>query len=93
MSSRRLFRAGERPSFEIRVDGQSVTAFEGETIAAVMLAAGMRSFHVDARGGDPSRLYCGMGLCLQCLITVNGEQSCRACQTAAEPGMRIETGR
>ncbi len=80
---------GER--FEVQVDGRAVGAHRGETIATVLLAAGYRSFgHAD--NGAPRGLYCGMGVCFNCLVTVDGVAGVRACITPAQPGMRIETG-
>ena len=61
--------------------------------ATALLAAGIHTFHTpDQIHTSPSRLFCGMGVCWQCLVTVDGRPSHRACQTAAQPGMKIETG-
>jgi predicted molibdopterin-dependent oxidoreductase YjgC len=78
-------------AFEIEVDGKLVPAYAGETIASVLLAAGMRAFHQNLPDKAPSRLYCGMGVCMQCLVTVDGTHSCQACKTLARPGMKVET--
>ncbi len=77
--------------FEIEVDGQAVTAYEGETLATVLLAAGNQAFasHIDPH--PSSRLFCGMGVCFQCLVTIDGQPSCQACRTIARPGMKVET--
>jgi predicted molibdopterin-dependent oxidoreductase YjgC len=77
--------------FEIEVDGQIVTAYEGETLATAMLAAGMRSFSTPAEPYPSSRLYCGMGSCFQCLVTIDGQPNVQACRTLARPGMKVET--
>ncbi len=90
MKARRLAQIQHGERFEIQVDGKPVEAYPGETIATVMLTAGIRSFHHDSVSGSVSRLYCGMGVCLQCLTMVNGE-FCQACQTMARPGMKVET--
>jgi predicted molibdopterin-dependent oxidoreductase YjgC len=91
MTSTRLAKLKRGDPFEIKVDGKALLAYEGETVATVMLGAGIRAFHQDARGGCASRLYCGMGVCMQCLIVVDGVMSCRACKTLARPGMEVET--
>jgi D-hydroxyproline dehydrogenase subunit gamma len=78
--------------FEIEVDGHRLMAHEGETVATVLLCSGIRSFHNDSRGGEPSRLFCGMGVCLQCLATIDGLPGCQTCRTLARPGMKVETG-
>lgn len=91
MNAIRLPKFKRGDPFEIEVDGQTVTAYQGETIATVLLAAGIRLFQHNLSGRDPSRLYCGMGVCLQCLVTINGLPSCQACRTLAQPGMKVET--
>ena len=77
--------------FEIEVDGQTVTAYEGETLATAMLAAGLGAFATHAEPYPSSRLFCGMGSCFQCLVTIDGQPNCQACRTLARPGMKVET--
>jgi predicted molibdopterin-dependent oxidoreductase YjgC len=92
MKSIRLPKYERGNPFEIEVDGYRLIAYEGETVATTLLAAGIQHFHhASAQGSQPGRLYCGMGVCLQCLVTVNGVPSCRACQLPAQPGMKVET--
>ena len=91
MKSLRLARLNRGRPFEIEVDGQIVEAYEGETVATAMQAAGMRSFYRDEDGHAPSRLYCNMGVCQQCLVTVNQRPNCQACKTLVQPGMKVET--
>ena len=76
---------------EVWLDGVPVDAYAGETIATVLWAAGRRSFR-RTPGGAPRGLYCGMGLCHECLVTVDGVPNVRACMTPVRPGMRIDTG-
>lgn len=74
------------------VNGQSVKAFEGETIAAVLLAEGIRVFRHAAGTQEPRGIFCGMGICYDCLVTVDGVPNVRACVTHVTEGMVIETG-
>jgi aerobic-type carbon monoxide dehydrogenase small subunit (CoxS/CutS family) len=78
-------------SVTIIVDGAPVSAFEGETIGAALLAAGKRVLRTTARLGAPRGLYCGMGVCFECVMTVDGRPNVRTCQTPVREGMRIET--
>ena len=78
-------------SFEIEVDGQKVLAYEGESLATVLMAAGIRSFEYHVSPHAPSRLFCGMGTCQQCLVTIDDLPNCQACQTFVRPGMKVET--
>lgn len=77
--------------FEIKIDGQPVVAYPGETIATALLASGRRIFH-HPEEGSPRGAYCGMGVCFSCLVTVDGLSSVRACVTPARPGMQVQTG-
>ena len=75
---------------EIFVNGQPVRAFEGETIGAALAAAGMREFRKTEQLQDPRGLYCCMGTCHGCLVTVNGRPSVRACVTPVQAGQQIK---
>ncbi|MBP7960895.1 MAG: (2Fe-2S)-binding protein [Caldilineaceae bacterium] len=77
-------------AFDIFVDGQPMTAFPGETIAGVLLEAGRRSWR-RTPGGKPRGLFCGIGTCFDCTLTVNDTPYVRACQTLAQPGMVVIT--
>jgi aerobic-type carbon monoxide dehydrogenase small subunit (CoxS/CutS family) len=72
-------------------DGEPIAAFEGETIAAALLAAGRRVLRTTAVTGTPRGVFCGMGVCFDCLVVVDGEPSRRACMIFAKDGMRVET--
>ncbi len=76
----------------LQVDGRPVAAFEGESVAAALLAAGVRTLRHSPKRHKPRGLYCGIGLCYECLVTVDGRAAVRACQTAVADGMVIETG-
>lgn len=65
--------------FEIIVDGRTVPVRPGQTIGAALLA------------GGEHRLFCGIGVCFGCLVTVNGEPSLRACQVVARAGDTVRT--
>jgi len=76
---------------EIEVDGARLPAFLGETVATALIAAGRRGFRRTERFGTARGVYCGIGLCFDCLVTVEGAGRVRACQTPAAPGMRVRT--
>lgn len=79
--------------FEIEVDGRQVVAYEGETIAAALLASGIHTFRHTAKHEAPRGIFCGMGICFDCVMTVNGVPNVRTCVTQVEPGMKVETRR
>ena len=77
--------------FSFTFDGRAMEAFPGETIAAALLAAGIRALRRTEKRASPRGVFCGMGICFDCLVTVNGGPHLRACLTRVEPGMRVET--
>jgi hypothetical protein len=79
--------------FEILVDGEPVVAYPGETIAAALIAAGRQRMRATTRRGEPRGLYCGMGVCFECVMVVNGQPNVRACMAAVAPGMRVAAQR
>lgn len=75
----------------IIVDGKPIEAREGEPILAAMLAAGIVVARQTEKRHEPRGLFCGIGLCSDCLVTVNGVRNVRSCVTLVEDGMRVET--
>ena len=73
------------------VDGTPVQAYLGETVASVLLAQGLRAWRRTARLGQPRGLFCGMGICFDCLVTVDGQPDVRACITPVADGMVVRT--
>ncbi|MBB6172312.1 hypothetical protein HNR23_002372 [Nocardiopsis mwathae] len=62
----------------------------GQTIAGVLLANGVTAWRTTARGGRPRGVFCGIGVCFDCLVTVNGVPDVRACQRIARDGDVID---
>jgi len=78
----------------IRVNGRPVTAYIGETLFAALLAAGIKTLRHSvkdqtktARGG-----FCGMGVCQECRVTVDGFLDRRSCMTEVREGMEVVIG-
>jgi D-hydroxyproline dehydrogenase subunit alpha len=63
----------------------------GHTLAAALTAAGVQELRATRRGldGEGRGLHCGMGVCQDCLVEVDGEPNLRACMTKAKPGMQV----
>jgi predicted molibdopterin-dependent oxidoreductase YjgC len=80
--------AGILQSFLIDVDGEAVAAQAGQTVAAALTAAGRRTLRHTA-GGSPRGVFCGMGVCFECLVTIDELPNQRACMTLAQAGMRV----
>lgn len=77
--------------FQITIDGRAVPFEPGQTIGAALHAAGIRSWRTTRHGGRPRGLFCGIGVCFDCLIVVNGRPPERACQLEARPGDEVST--
>jgi predicted molibdopterin-dependent oxidoreductase YjgC len=75
----------------LTVGGQPIEAYEGETVAAALTASGQRVFRHTVPGGQPRGIFCGIGVCFDCLVTVDGQPNVRACVTPVCEGMQITT--
>jgi len=76
-------------AFSITVNGQSVEAYPGESVATVLAAAGYRAFRATDASAAPRGIFCGMGICFDCLVTVDGLPNQRACMTEARAGCEV----
>lgn len=83
----------ERIAISFRFDDQEYEAFEGETIAAALLAQGIRTLRYHEETGAPRGFYCNIGHCFECRVTVDGIDGQRACLTPVKNGMGIRTGK
>lgn len=77
-------------ALRIRVDGRELVAYEGESLAAALLASGHRLTRRTARTGEPRGYFCGMGICHDCLVTADGSPNVRACMLPVRDGLRVE---
>ena len=75
---------------EITFDGEPVAAYEGESLAATLTAAGILALR-RTKDGAGRGVFCGMGVCSECLVSIDGHQNIRACMTPVVAGMRVET--
>lgn len=75
----------------VTVDGVPHPARPGQTVAALLLAAGQVSWRDTRTGGKPRGLFCGIGVCFDCLVVVNRIPDVRACQRILTDGDEIHT--
>lgn len=75
---------------EITYDGERIPALAGETVAAALAAHGVIAYR-HTRDGGRRGLYCGMGACFECLVTVDGKASQRACLTKVAEGQVVRS--
>lgn len=75
---------------EIFVDGRRTRAVAGESVASALLNAGVTSFRRSASGEARAPL-CGMGVCYECRVSIDGVAHHRSCMTMVQDGMRVQT--
>lgn len=75
----------------ITVDGEPVTGITGQSIAGIVMACDQLELRRTANGNRPRGVFCGIGVCFDCLVEVNGVQDVRACQRKAREGDVIAT--
>lgn len=73
------------------VDGVAVTAGRGQTVAGLLLGMGRVSWRSTRGDGRPRGVFCGIGVCFDCLVVVNGVPDVRACQRRLAPGDVVRT--
>ncbi len=80
---------GQRKKVRIEFEGQIMEAHQGESVAAALLAGGVRVLRYTAKSGSPRSLYCAIGRCTDCVVVVDDVWNVRACVTPVREGMRI----
>ena len=86
---KRLAEAGA--TVALTIDGRAVQARSGDTVAAALLAAGLGTCRTTPVTGAPRAPYCLMGVCFDCLVTIDGVGSRQACLVPVRAGMAVET--
>ena len=78
-------------NLEITLNEQKVLVPQGTTVAAMVLAQGLRVTRTTAVSGKPRAPFCMMGACYDCLMIIDGKTNQRACVTYVKQGMRVAT--
>lgn len=86
---KRLADAGMK--IDLTVDGHQVACRAGDTVAAALLAAGIDRCRTTPVSDAPRGPYCLMGVCFDCLVTIDGVGSRQACLVPVREGMAVET--
>ena len=91
MSVTRLTNRPNATKIQLTINGHPTQAYLGESVAAVLMLAGKRTFTQPSAYNLSRTLFCSMGVCHQCLVTVDGVADVRACMTPVREGMQINT--
>jgi len=76
---------------EFSLDGEAVRCPEGVTVAGALFHLGRRTTRISPRSKLQRSLFCGMGVCFDCVMEIDGRAGTRACMTLVRPGMRVVT--
>ena len=82
----------KRRTIDFKFDGVSYQGNEGETIAASLLANGIRTLRHHEEKGTPRGIYCNIGHCYECRVKVDDTPGVRACLTTINDGMNVSSG-
>ena len=77
-------------NLEFTFDDQTITAISGQSIGAALLAANQRALRKTRFNNNDRGLFCGIGVCFDCLVVVDGISNQRACLIEAKPGMKVQ---
>lgn len=77
-------------ALHVEVDGNFITVPARSTVAVAVLLAGNDRFRRSVTG-EPRGPLCGMGICFECRVTIDGSGQARSCQIICQEGMRIRT--
>lgn len=72
-------------------DGRPISFTDGQSVGAALTAAGVRSWRTTRIEGRPRGLFCGIGICFDCLVVVDGRPNQRACLLTARAGLAVTT--
>jgi D-hydroxyproline dehydrogenase subunit gamma len=86
----RPLEGAREPRAVITVDGRTIDAASSTNLAAALLEAGFTPFRNTPVSGAPRMPYCMMGVCFDCLVTINGVPNRQACLEQVRPGMVVE---
>ena len=87
-AQRRLGKTDEADLLPFTFEGQPLQARPGESVAAALLANGIRHWR-NAEDGSPRGLFCGVGQCWECRCIIDGRPNARACTTEVSAGLVV----
>ena len=79
------------PKVVFYYNGREMEGYEGEPIAAALMAAGVTVHRYTAKLKQPRGVYCAIGRCTDCVMVVDGVPNVRTCITPLREGMKVET--
>jgi aerobic-type carbon monoxide dehydrogenase small subunit (CoxS/CutS family) len=78
-------------NIEFTFNGEKIIAIGGQSVAAALLAANQRALRKTRFNNNERGVFCGIGVCFDCLVVIDGITNQRACLIEARPGMKVQT--
>lgn len=78
-------------SVHVTVDGQELVALDGATLAGVLIQSEIWRTRTHLVTGEARGPFCGMGVCFECEVTVDGRPAVRACLVRVSDDMQVQT--
>ena len=72
-------------------DDHEIAFLPGQTVGAALIRSGIYSWRSTRRQGKPRGIFCGIGICYDCLLIVDGVPNQRACLVSARPGLSVRS--
>lgn len=89
MGALRIKKITRRETVKLTVNGQQITAYRGESVLAALMASGHRTLRNSPVMKGHRGALCGMGVCFECLVNIDGVANRRACMVEVDDGMEI----
>lgn len=74
----------------VTLNSKPVSTEQGQSVGAVLMGEGIKAWRTTRNEGKPRGLFCGIGACYDCLVTIDGQPNQRACMVEACDSMNIE---
>jgi aerobic-type carbon monoxide dehydrogenase small subunit (CoxS/CutS family) len=72
-------------------NGEKFSGAQGQSVAAALIANGQRELRRTRFGEKPRSIFCGIGICFDCVVTINGVANQRACLIEISSDMKVES--
>ena len=88
---RRIFRQADTPRVTFTLNDETLEAFEGETLLAALMSQRGWPMRWTECANTPRGMFCGMGVCMDCLVQVEEEGIVRTCMVVVRQGLVCHT--
>ena len=89
MNNLRIDSIKRKEKIKIFVNGDEVEAYIGETLLAALIASGYKKLRSSPVNGEPRGALCGMGVCYECIVTIDDKIDVRSCMTEVKANMKV----